>query len=119
MDQATREMVCRLIAGIVVVDDHLDDKEDEFVDRLLIHFGLVPEDRSMLFPIMDDDEAAEQLAGLTNDVQQQALSLLIEAAAADEDYVEAEQEYLHTIAKALGVAPTEVDQRVQDLIDKK
>ena len=35
MDQTTRQKICQLVAGIVITDDVLDEKEEAFVDRMI------------------------------------------------------------------------------------
>ena len=117
MDQDTRMTVCRCITGICVVDDHLAESEDAFVDRLLDRFGLEPEDRGFLFPIMDGDEAGELLAEMDEIVQREAFDLLLEAAAADGHYVEAEREYIHAVAKIVNFDPADADRRIEEMLE--
>ena len=118
MDEDTRRTVCRLIAGIVVVDDDLDETEDKFIDRMLQHFSLSSEERDALFPIMDAKEAADEFKGLPNEVRFQAFDLLIQAAAIDGRYAEEEKGYLHAVAEVIGIAADEVDKRVLELLAK-
>jgi uncharacterized tellurite resistance protein B-like protein len=113
MDQDTRHRVCRLIAGIVVVDDDLDDAEDDFINRMLVRFGLSQDQRDDLFPIMDAKEAADEFAVLGADVQKEAFALLVEAAAADKKYADEERGYLHAVGKVAGIDPDEIDARVK------
>lgn len=113
MDHDTRHKVCRLIAGIVVVDDDLDDAEDDFINRMLAKFGLSQEQRDELFPIMDAKEAATEFAGLSRDVQLEAFDLLVKAAAADKKYAQEERSYLQAVGKVLGVPPDDIDERVK------
>jgi hypothetical protein len=61
---------------------------------------------------MDGGEAADELRAMSRDVQQEALTLLIEAAAIDKRYAEEERAYLHAVARAVGVETDEVDRRV-------
>jgi uncharacterized tellurite resistance protein B-like protein len=119
MDEETRRKVCRLIAGIVVVDDDLDESEDKFVDRMLAQFNLSSDERDALFPIMDAKEAADEFRSLAPDVRFQALDLLVQAAAVDGQYVDEEKKYLHAVCGVVGIADDEIDKRVQELIDKK
>lgn len=113
MDQETSRTVCRLIAGIVVSDDDLDATEDAFVDRMLARFGLPPEERGAIFPILDRSEAAEAIRGLSADVQKEALALLVEAAAADGKIAKEEREYLVAVADELRVPAAELDRRLE------
>ena len=119
MDEDTRRKVCRLIAGIVVVDDDLDETEDKFVDRMLVQFNLSSDERDALFPIMDAKEAADEFRSLPPDVRFQALDLLVQAAAIDGQYVDEEKKYLHAVCDVVGISEDEIDKRVLELIDKK
>lgn len=119
MDEETRRKVCRLIAGIVVVDDDLDETEDSFVDRMLVQFNLSSEERDALFPIMDAKEAAEEFRSLPPDVRFEALDLLVQAAAVDGVYAKEEMTYLHAVSDVVGVSQDEIDKRVLELINKK
>ena len=118
MDEETRRKVCRLIAGIVVVDDELEEREDQFVDRMLAKFGLSAEERDALFPIMDAAEATSELQSLPETVRTEAFDLLIEAAAVDGVYADEEKHYLHAVAGVVGVDNDEADRRVMALIEK-
>jgi|APMed6443717190_1056831.scaffolds.fasta_scaffold02878_4 uncharacterized tellurite resistance protein B-like protein len=116
MDEDTRRKVCRLIAGIVVVDDDLDESEDMFIDRMLAQFNLSSDERDALFPIMDTKEAAEEFRSLAPEVRFEALDLLVQAAAIDGHYVDEEKEYLHAVCDVVGITATEIDKRVEELI---
>jgi len=82
MDLETRQKICQLVAGIVIADDILDDHEEAFLDRLLHSFG-IEAGRDAVLPLVDRDEAAEQMKALPKDAQTEAMRLLIEAADAD------------------------------------
>lgn len=112
MDDALRTKICRLLAGIVVADDDLDDKEDAFIDRMLAKFGLPSETRDAIFPIIDRDEAATEMRSLPKDVQLEALALLVEAAIADGKVVPEERDYLRAVADAIGVGDADIDARI-------
>ncbi len=103
MDEELRTRVCRLVAGIVVSDDDLDEKEDVFIDRLLKEFDIPLDQRATIFPIIDRDEAAAEIKTLPAEVQTRALELLIRAAAADGKVAAEEAAYLDTVADALGI----------------
>lgn len=119
MKESIRRTVCRLIAGIVVVDDDLDPAEDVFVERMLSRFGLTSEDREALFPIMDAAEAAREFGSLPDDVRRNALELLVEAVAIDKRYTDEERGYLHAVAQVAGVSAEEVDRLVEERIGTK
>jgi 2-hydroxychromene-2-carboxylate isomerase len=110
-DEAVR--VCRLIAGLVVTDDELDEKEDAFIERMLASFGIPSSDRNEIFPIVDKSEAASALKEMTGELQQQTLDLLIKAAAVDGKIVAEEQAYLDAVADAVGLARDELARRVK------
>lgn len=111
MDEELRKKVCRLVAGIVVADDDLDEKEDAFIDRLMVKFGIPAEQRGELFPIVDAKEASEEIKTLPPDVQEQAFALLLEAAAADGKIVPEELAYINAVGAALGLDPAVIEER--------
>ncbi|MCU0690104.1 MAG: hypothetical protein MUF54_01755 [Polyangiaceae bacterium] len=116
MDEYTRRKVCRLIAGIVVIDDELDEAEDKFVDRMLARFELSTEERDALFPIMDAAEAAQAFAALAPEVQSEAFDLLVQAAAVDGVYAPEERKYLVAVGKVIGVGEDDIAVRMQAAI---
>ncbi len=118
MDKDLSHRVCRLIAGLVVSDDDLDEAEDAFVDRLLEHFGIPLAERDTIFPIVDRSEAADAVKSLPADVQKEALTLLVAAASADGKIVKEERDYLHTVAEAMGVSIAEIDERLDAAVKK-
>lgn len=109
MDQNLNRQICQLIAGIVVADDDLDPQESAFIDRMLVRFGIPLEDRDVIFPIVDKDEAAEKIRALPEDVQQQTLELLVEAATADGKVVPEERAYLDAVAEILNEDETALE----------
>lgn len=116
MDNDTRRRLCRLIAGIVVVDNDLDDAESRFVDHMLARFGLGPEERDALFPIIDAGEAAEELKLLPAALQHEGFALLVEAATLDRRYADEERDYLYKVGAVLNVAPADIDARVKEAL---
>jgi uncharacterized tellurite resistance protein B-like protein len=114
MDIETRQKICQLVAGIIISDDILDEKEEAFVDRLIQSFGVGESGREVIFPLVDRDEAAQQIKDLPKDAQEEALRLLIEAACIDGQIAPEEREYLHAIAKALDVSEATLAKRVAD-----
>jgi uncharacterized tellurite resistance protein B-like protein len=116
MDENTRRKLCRLIAGIVVVDDELDPAEDAFINNLLKRFELGTEERDALFPIMDGDEAARELMTIPERVRGEAFGLLVEAAAADKKYATEEKVFLERVAEVIGVPKAELDKMMSDAL---
>lgn len=113
MDEALRTKVCRLVAGLVVADDDLDEKEDAFITRVLAKFGIPEDQRETIFPIVDRSEAAAEIKTLPADVQQETLALLIEAAAADGKVMPEEEDYLLTVGDALGISQKDMYARME------
>jgi len=113
MDQSTRQKICQLVAGIVITDDVLDEKEEAFVDRMIASFGLSDSNRDVIFPLVDSAEAAKEMAGLPKEAQDEAFGLLIQAACADGEIVPEERSYLSAVAAAIGIGEDDVDQRLK------
>lgn len=118
MDEALRKKICRLIAGIVVADDDLDDKEEAFLDRMMVKFGIPPAQREELFPIVDKDEAVTEIKSLPGDVQQEAFTRLVEAACADGQVVPEERAYLEAVGAAIGLDGKAVEERVVETLSR-
>jgi uncharacterized tellurite resistance protein B-like protein len=112
MNRDDAVLICRLIAGLVVSDDDLDPKEDAFIERLLARFGIPSSDRDLIFPILDATEAATALGGLAADLREQAMSLLIEAAAVDGRIADEERTHLQAVADAIGMAHADLEARL-------
>jgi uncharacterized tellurite resistance protein B-like protein len=116
VDQNLNTQICQLIAGIVVADDDLDPKESVFIDRMLVRFGIPLEDRDIIFPIVDKDEAVEKIKELPADVQEQTLELLVEAATADGKVVPEERAYLDAVAGILGKDKAALDDLIAQFL---
>lgn len=110
--------MCRLVAGLVVSDDDLDEREDALITRLLSRFGIPQEERDSIFPIVDRTEAAAAIRQLPAEAQLEAFDLLVEAAVADGKVVAEEQAYLTTVAGVLGLSDAEVAAHVQAALAK-
>lgn len=107
-----RRKVCQLVAGIVIADDLLDDKEEAFVDRLLARFEVNDSGRDVIFPLVDRDEATLAIVALPKDVQQEAFSLLVEAACVDGKIEPEEHQYLKAVADVIGVTGETLEARI-------
>ncbi len=112
MEHDLRLRLCRLVAGIIVSDDDLDDAEDAFIDKMLARFEIPAGERSSIFPIVDKSEAAAEIKSLPANVQEEALHLLVEAAAADGKVADEEREYLREVGAALGLSASGIEQRL-------
>ena len=118
MDEVLRKKICRLIAGIVVADDELDDKEDAFLDRMMLKFGIPTDQREELFPIVDADEAVAEMKTLPKDVQTEAFALLVDAACADGQVVPEERAYLDAVGSSIGLDAATVEERLVDALSR-
>jgi uncharacterized tellurite resistance protein B-like protein len=114
LDLETRQRICQLVAGIIIADDILDDKEDAFIDKLIKSFDVGESGRDVIFPLVDRNEAANQIKALPKPAQERALELLIEAACVDGQIAPEEREYLKAIAEAVDVAEAVLAKRVAD-----
>jgi uncharacterized tellurite resistance protein B-like protein len=110
--------ICRLIAGLVVTDDDLDDREDAFIDRMLASFSIPASEREHIFPIVDAKEAAAALSVMTPDAQNRTVELLLQAAAVDGKIAPEERVYLNAVADALGITHEEIDKRLREHLAK-
>jgi uncharacterized tellurite resistance protein B-like protein len=117
MDTDTRQNICRLVAGIVIADDILDEHEEKFLDRLLESFGM-DSGRDAVFPLVDRDEAAAQMKALPKDAQDEAMRLLIEAACIDGQIAPEERDYLRAVAAAIDIPLDTLARRVADQLGK-
>lgn len=118
MDPELRHRVCQLIAGIVITDEDLDPREEEFVERMLERFGLDKNQRDVIFPLVDGEEAAATMRGLPRETQEEAFEMLVEAACADGKVVPEERDYLGAVAMAIGVSEAEIERRIQKYLPK-
>ena len=114
MDEPTSILVCGLIAGILASDDDMDVYEASFLQRMRKRFAVakgVP-----IQPIVNPDEAIAKLQELDQDVQQETLQLLIQAAAADGKIAPAERSFLAAVANKLQVESAKLDERVEQAL---
>ncbi|MBI4703056.1 MAG: TerB family tellurite resistance protein [Deltaproteobacteria bacterium] len=117
MDEDVSRKICQLVAGIVVADDDLDPAESDFIDRMLDKFGIPRSQREVIFPIIDAAEAVEKVRALAPAVQQEILTLLIEAATADGKITAEERAYLDAVANAIGTTPETLAARLAIRLD--
>ncbi len=112
MDDELKRKLCQLVAGLVITDEDLDPREEAFVERMLTKFGLDSTEREVIFPLVDSAEAATTMRELPEAIQQEALSMLVEAAAADGKVAPEELEYLRAVANVLDVDMADIEQRL-------
>jgi uncharacterized tellurite resistance protein B-like protein len=117
LDVELRHTVCRLIAGLVVSDDDFAPEEEVFIERMLKRFGV--SDRETIFPIVAHDEAAARMRELPRDVQEEAMGLLLEAAAADGKITDEETAYLGIVGEVLGLDAAAIDARVRGALESR
>jgi len=111
LDVELRHTICRLIAGLVVADDDFAPEEETFIERMLKRFGV--SERETIFPIVAHDEAAARMRDLPPAVQEEAMGLLVEAAAADGKITDEEKAYLGTVGEVLGLDAAAIDARLR------
>jgi 2-hydroxychromene-2-carboxylate isomerase len=111
VDDRTARRVYQLVSGILVSDDQLALPEAQLLDKMLARLGLPASVKGELFP-SDAGEAAEQMRRLPEEVQREALALLIEAALADGKIVDNERRYLSAVARAMGVDDPDLNRRI-------
>ena len=104
-------MLCRLVAGILLADDHLADDEKTFLDRVYARSGVPVEERESIRPI-PVGEASAALRDLPREVQTQVAALLVEAAVADGVIDARERVYLLVVAAAMGIDAVAMEQRI-------
>lgn len=112
MDEQSKRVVCRMVAGLVAGDDDFDDDEREFVDKMLQRFGIPETEWDAIFPLVEHDEAEAAIRGLDEASQSETFQLLLEAAHADGRIVDSERDYLKTVGRAIGLSDDSVEARI-------
>ena len=111
LDTQTKRRVCKVVAGLVAADRQVHELEEEFFDDLTEALGLDPEE-DLLLPPLSVEEATAEARGLSGDVREAMLDLLVEMAAADGKVAEGERSYLDAVAKALELPEGDMDARL-------
>jgi tellurite resistance protein len=114
MDPRMAEKVCELVAGLTEADGERHPAERTLLRRIMARLGLSTHGDHGLVPTLKGGEAARAMAALPEDVRQEALELLVEAAIVDGKVVPAEQRYLAEVAGAMGLAAEQLARRVAD-----
>jgi hypothetical protein len=113
VDPKTGRKVCELIAGIIATDKELHPSELQFMLRTFAAFGVARGDEDeALCPTVTAVEAERQMGELPEDVQQEALRLLVSSAVVDGKVTPAERDWLVAVARAAGVSGEAVDERI-------
>ena len=81
---------------------------------MLARFEIAEEGRDVIFPIVDTSEAVEKIKQLPEQVREEALTWLLEAASADNKIVAEERTYLKAVAQAMGLSDEELDRRITE-----
>jgi uncharacterized tellurite resistance protein B-like protein len=115
MDESSSRRICSLIAGVICSDEEMTPDERSFLLRTVEKFGL-PRDIALM-PITDKDDVAAELGQLPESVRWETLDLLIQAAAADGKFVNAEREILGVVTAMLGLSKTDLEARLRRELD--
>lgn len=110
MTEETKRVVCRMVAGLVAVDDDFDETERTFIDKVLGQFGVPEEEWDAIFPLLDHDEAEAAIKTLDKSTQKEVFALLTEAAMADGKIVEEERAYLRVVGGAIEMTEQELQE---------
>lgn len=114
MNQRQVREVVDLVAGIIATDDEFHPDELRFLAKVFERFGVAKSgDTEVVSPTKRSGEAAKAMRALPPELQEQAMSLLIESAIADGKVVVAEHNYLLAVARAAGIEDSELDARVE------
>lgn len=111
MDDSTRVKVCRLVAGILFADREIEEAEAAFLQRMRARFQLAR--GTAIDPVVDHDAAVRELRALAPALRDEALDLLVAAAAADGTVSPAERAWLERAAEALGMEASSLEARIE------
>jgi uncharacterized tellurite resistance protein B-like protein len=111
MDDSTRVKVCRLVAGILFADREIEEAEAAFLQRMRARFQLPR--GTAIDPVVDHDAAVRELGALAPAQREEALDLLVAAAAADGTVSPAERAWLERAAEALGMEASSLEARIE------
>jgi uncharacterized tellurite resistance protein B-like protein len=114
MDEETSIRVCGLIAGVLSADAHMHAHEASFLQRARKHLG-VPKGAPVA-PVLDRNEAVATLQRLPEDVRQETLELLVQAAVADGKVAPEERDFLAALAGELRVGAGDIEQRLESAV---
>lgn len=112
MDEATKRIACRMIAGLVATDEDFSDGERQFLDKVLVQFGIPEEEWDAIFPLLEHDAAEAAIRGLDPIAQKEIFELLLEAALVDGSIVQEERNYIEVVGRAIGLSDEELGRRL-------
>ena len=113
MDEETKRLVCRMIAGLVASDEDFEDSERAFLDKVLKQFGIPEEEWDAIFPLEEAEEAGRKMAALEATAQKEGFELLMEAALADGKIVDEEVAYISAVGRAIGLSDDTLQARLK------
>ncbi len=116
MDDETKRLLCRMVAGLVASDEEFTDSERAFVEKVLGEFGIPEEEWDAIYPLVDPDEARAEIAKLNGTAREMAVNLLVQAAAADGKIVEEELRYLNSVVDAMAVHSSVIEFRLRKIM---
>lgn len=108
MDDATKRVACRMIAGLVASDDDFSDSERQFLDKVLHQFRIPESEWDAIFPLLEHDAAEQAIRSLDATAQREIFELLLEAALLDGRIAAAERDYIETVGRAIGMSGDEL-----------
>lgn len=117
MNDETKRLVCRMVAGLVASDEDFTDTERAFVEKVMSQFGIPKTEWDAIFPLVDPEEATAEIAALNGAAREVTMNLLVQAAAADGHIADEEVQYLNAVAKAMGVHPSVVEFRLRKAME--
>lgn len=109
MDMNDKIARCRLIATLIVADDEVDDREIALLERTMVSLEMSDEEKARAMVVMGEEVAAQALQTLSRDERVDFLKNLAEVAWVDGHLDDYEVEVILRAAKAMGLAPDEVD----------
>jgi tellurite resistance protein len=112
IDDETKRLICRMVAGLVASDEDFTETERTFVEKVLANFGIPEEEWDAIFPLVSPAEARNEISKLTGAARETAVNLLVQAAAADGKIVAEEREYLDAVADAMSIHSTVMEFRL-------
>ena len=113
MDEETKRLVCRMVAGLVASDEEFTESEREFVERVLTQFDIPKDEWDAIYPLVDPEEAQAEIARLNGRAREVTIDLLVQAAAADGKIADEELAYLQAVAKAMSVHQSVIEYRLR------
>lgn len=113
MDDETKRIACRMVAGLVASDEDFADSERNFLDKVLHQFGIPESEWDAIFPLLEHEEAEKTIRALDPMAQKETFELLLEAALVDGIIADEERSYLNVIGKAIGMTDDQLNARLK------